>query len=97
VNPEALIAGKERFEAREDFVIVLRVLRRDEVKGYAEATRKIRGKNATLNIYAVVKVTIVSCTRRAGGNRGSITAPCKKRALRTSEVREDPRESTGTF
>jgi zinc finger CCCH domain-containing protein 13 len=43
VNPEALEAGKERFEAREDFVIVLRVLSRDEVQGYAEVTQKIRG------------------------------------------------------
>jgi hypothetical protein len=43
VNPEALEAGKERFEAREDFVIVLRVLTRDEVQGYAEVTQRIRG------------------------------------------------------
>jgi zinc finger CCCH domain-containing protein 13 len=43
VNPEALEAGKERFEAREDFVIVLRVLSRDEVQGYAEVTQRIRG------------------------------------------------------
>jgi hypothetical protein len=43
VNPEALEAGKERYEAREDFVIVLRVLSRDEVQGYAEVTERIRG------------------------------------------------------
>lgn len=43
VNPAALEAGKERFETREDFVIVLRVLSRDEVQGYAEVTQKIRG------------------------------------------------------
>jgi zinc finger CCCH domain-containing protein 13 len=43
VNPEALEAGKERFEAREDFVIVLRVLTREEVQGYAEVTQRIRG------------------------------------------------------
>jgi hypothetical protein len=43
VNPEALEAGKERFEAREDFVIVLRVLSRDEVQTYAEVTQRIRG------------------------------------------------------
>jgi len=42
VNPEALEAGKERYEAREDFVIVLRVLSRDEVQQYAEVTEKIR-------------------------------------------------------
>lgn len=39
VNPEALEIGKERFEAREDFVIVLRVLSRE----YADATKRIRG------------------------------------------------------
>ena len=44
VNPAALEAGKERFEEREDFVIVLRVLSRDEVQGYAEVTERIRGK-----------------------------------------------------
>jgi hypothetical protein len=43
VNPEALEIGKERFEAREDFVIVLRVLSRDEVQAYADATKRVRG------------------------------------------------------
>lgn len=43
VNPEALELGKERFEAREDFVIVWRVLSREEVQAYAEATQQIRG------------------------------------------------------
>jgi hypothetical protein len=44
VNPEALDLGKERYEAREGFVIVLRVLSREEVQGYAEVTQLIRGK-----------------------------------------------------
>ncbi|CAL3972040.1 unnamed protein product [Diplocarpon coronariae] len=48
VNPEALEAGKERFEAREDFVIVLRVLSRDEVQGYAEVTQRIRSSREDL-------------------------------------------------
>ncbi|KAK0121609.1 hypothetical protein ONS95_009897 [Cadophora gregata] len=48
VNPEALEAGKERFEAREDFVIVLRVLSRDEVQGYAEVTQRIRSAREEL-------------------------------------------------
>jgi len=42
VNPEALEIGKERFEAREDFVIVLRVLSREEIQAYATATQQIR-------------------------------------------------------
>jgi hypothetical protein len=44
VNPEALELGKERYEARDDFVIVLRVLSKEEVQGYAEITQTIRGE-----------------------------------------------------
>jgi hypothetical protein len=44
VNPEALKAAKERFEATDDFVIVLRVLDREEIDEYARATQKIRSK-----------------------------------------------------
>ncbi|KAK5637005.1 hypothetical protein RRF57_012717 [Xylaria bambusicola] len=44
VNPEALTIGKERFEVRDDFVIVLRVLNKEEIQAYATATAQIRGK-----------------------------------------------------
>jgi hypothetical protein len=50
VNPEALELGKERYEAREDFVIVLRVLTRDEVQTYAEVTERIRSKAHILQL-----------------------------------------------
>jgi zinc finger CCCH domain-containing protein 13 len=43
VNPEALSLGKERFEVRDDFVIVLRVLNKEEIQEYATATAKLRG------------------------------------------------------
>lgn len=43
VNPDALEAGKERYEARDDFVIVLRVLSKEEIQAYAVATQQIRG------------------------------------------------------
>jgi len=43
VNPEALERGRERYEAREEFVIVLRVLSKEEVQAYATETQKIRG------------------------------------------------------
>jgi hypothetical protein len=43
VNPEALELGKERYEARDDFVVVLRVLSKEEVQGYATVTQQIRG------------------------------------------------------
>ena len=43
VNPEALKIGKERFEVRDDFVIVLRVLSKEEIQAYAAATATLRG------------------------------------------------------
>ena len=46
VNPEALTIGKERFEVRDEFVIVLRVLSKEEIQEYATATAQIRGKQA---------------------------------------------------
>lgn len=48
VNPEALTIGKERFEVRDDFVIVLRVLSKDEIQAYAAATQVLRGKKIEL-------------------------------------------------
>ncbi|KIX95225.1 uncharacterized protein Z520_09142 [Fonsecaea multimorphosa CBS 102226] len=42
VNPEALEKGHERFEERDDYVVVLRVLSRQEIIKYAELTREIR-------------------------------------------------------
>lgn len=44
VNPEALEVGRERFEVRDDFVIVLRVLNKEEIQAYAAATQVLRGK-----------------------------------------------------
>lgn len=45
VNPEALTIGKERYEIRDDFVIVLRVLSKEEIQTYAAATQVLRGKS----------------------------------------------------
>ncbi|KAJ3522612.1 hypothetical protein NM208_g12782 [Fusarium decemcellulare] len=47
VNPEALTIGKERFEVRDDFVIVLRVLSKEEIQAYASATQVLRGETTT--------------------------------------------------
>jgi hypothetical protein len=44
VNPEALEAGNERFEERSDYVIVLRVLSKEEIQQYAVKTQEVRGK-----------------------------------------------------
>ena len=50
VNPEALKIGKERFEVRDDFVIVLRVLSKDEIQAYAAATATLRGRHALFEV-----------------------------------------------
>lgn len=43
VNPEALEKSHERFEERDDYVIVLRVVSREEIMKLAEKTKEIRG------------------------------------------------------
>ncbi|MCJ1392589.1 hypothetical protein MMC18_005459 [Xylographa bjoerkii] len=48
VNPEALDQGNERYEERIDYVIVLRVLTKEEIEAYAERTQEIRGKRIPL-------------------------------------------------
>ncbi|KAH7397170.1 kinase-like domain-containing protein [Pyrenochaeta sp. MPI-SDFR-AT-0127] len=42
VNPEALEEAKERFEERIDYVIVLRVLKKEEIQNLADRTKQIR-------------------------------------------------------
>ncbi|KAI9672650.1 MAG: hypothetical protein M1831_000085 [Alyxoria varia] len=42
VNPEALNEAQERFEERQDHVIVLRVLNKADVQKYADRTKEIR-------------------------------------------------------
>ncbi|KAL1860068.1 palmitoyltransferase pfa5 [Paecilomyces lecythidis] len=42
VNPAALEAGHERFEERAEYVIVLRVLTKEEIQAYAVKTQEIR-------------------------------------------------------
>ncbi|KAK3330505.1 hypothetical protein B0H66DRAFT_466961 [Apodospora peruviana] len=55
VNPEALTIGKERFEVRDDFVIVLRVLSKEEIQAYADATVQLRGGLLSLLTFVIVK------------------------------------------
>ncbi len=43
VNPEALEQSHERFEERDDYVIVLRVVTKEEIEKLATKTREIRG------------------------------------------------------
>lgn len=42
VNPESLKEAQERFEERQDHVIVLRVLNKDEIQKLADRTKEIR-------------------------------------------------------
>ncbi|KAI9709994.1 MAG: hypothetical protein M1820_003072 [Bogoriella megaspora] len=42
VNPEALEDAKERFEERQDCVIVLRVLSKEDIQKFADRTKEIR-------------------------------------------------------
>ncbi|KAJ5461694.1 uncharacterized protein N7458_003246 [Penicillium daleae] len=44
VNPAALEAGNERYEERPEFVIVLRVLTKEEIQAYALKTQEVRRK-----------------------------------------------------
>ena len=44
VNPAALEASHERFEERDEYVIVLRVLTREEIEKFAALTTEIRGE-----------------------------------------------------
>lgn len=46
VNPEALEAGNERYEERVDYVIVLRVLTKEEIEQYAAKTQELRATRA---------------------------------------------------
>lgn len=44
VNPESLEEAKERFEERQDCVIVLRVLTKEEIQKFADRTNVLRGR-----------------------------------------------------
>lgn len=50
VNPEALEEGNERYEERPDYVIVLRVLTKEDIEAYALKTQEIRGKRGLLTM-----------------------------------------------
>ena len=54
VNPEALTLGNERFEERPDYVVVLRVLTKEEIEKYATVTEEIRRKFASIELVLFV-------------------------------------------
>ena len=51
VNPEALEKAQERFEEREDYVIVLRVVTREEIEKFAEKTSELRRKSIDRSLW----------------------------------------------
>jgi len=66
VNPEALKIGKERFEVRDDFVIVLRVLSKEEIQAYAAATATLRGM---FELSLLASYQIASCANNTFAER----------------------------
>jgi hypothetical protein len=66
VNPEALKIGKERFEVRDDFVIVLRVLSKEEIQAYAAATATLRGRFPAFGVAGLERQLGINmtCTER---------------------------------
>ncbi|CAL8583707.1 hypothetical protein XPA_009327 [Xanthoria parietina] len=49
VDPEVLDRGRERYEQNEDFVVVLRVLTREEIQDYAIQTQELRVQRQQLS------------------------------------------------
>lgn len=64
VNPDALTVGKERFEVRDDFVIVLRVLSKEEIEAYTAATAQLRGGLLPFH-FSCLSFPFVAARRRA--------------------------------
>lgn len=73
VNPEALEKDHERFEERDDYVIVLRVLSREEIERLAEKTKEIRGKRSILHVPNATADMIDRTTRERVAETGRRT------------------------
>jgi hypothetical protein len=63
VNPAALEAAHERYEERDDYVIVLRVLSRDEIQKYADKTKEIRGKQFSFVSSCIISLKLLTEAR----------------------------------
>jgi len=68
VNPAALEAARERFEERDDYVIVLRVLNREEIEKLAIKTREIRGIHCVSNCVIYFLLTSRAEARQEKGD-----------------------------
>lgn len=72
VNPEALERAKERFEERQDCVIVLRVLTKEEIQKLADKTKAIREERGTCTCHACW--TALTCGQRRSTSASAATA-----------------------
>ena len=79
VNPEALEEAKERFEERQDCVIVLRPMPKEEIQKYADRTKEIRGMDLLpgVDIFKDLPASPSSSSSRevAAGAGGSRAVP----------------------
>lgn len=87
VNPEALTVGKERFEIRDEFVIVLRVLSKEEIQAYAAATQVLRGKQYFVHCPSSHSVTNLVIERRRA--RGGADEDDKKEEKKDDKKDDD--------
>lgn len=94
VNPEALTIGKERFEVRDDFVIVLRVLDKEEIQAYAAATQVLRGKFDTFLDHSIYfgNVSKMATTERRREQDSAGEERQKERHPVELPVNQDPAE-----
>ncbi|KAF7125323.1 hypothetical protein CNMCM5793_001501 [Aspergillus hiratsukae] len=99
VNPAALEAGNERYEERPDCVIVLRVLTKEEIQGYAVKTQEIR--DARYQEYLKERRKRREEDRRQGRRTDSLSSDDEdesdepRRAIEgSSESKSDPKSSS---
>ncbi|KAH8886752.1 hypothetical protein GQ53DRAFT_336404 [Thozetella sp. PMI_491] len=90
VNPEALTIGKERFEVRDDFVIVLRVLNKEEIEAYTAATAQLRGGLQCLSCLCLVCPPHLPCPDTRPFDRASTFDLRPSDTTRPSRLRAVP-------
>jgi hypothetical protein len=84
VDPAALEASDERFEEGDDYVIVLRVLTREEIEKYAKLTAEIRGKwNTQLSF------TLLTVPQKLVNENGKSTTKTSENRHRSDDYSSD--------
>ena len=98
VNPQSLEEAKERFEERQDCVIVLRVLTKEEIQKLADRTREIRGNSKPCQCYVYLntddfhlaeeRYEEVREERRAAANASTTGSSSSRRHERNRDRKE---------